>query len=571
MKNNLWLLPSLAVLASCQPLLTGAPCTTTDNCPGGQSCVEGACVAGSSTGGGGGSTGGGGGSNGGGSGGGTVTGGGSGGGDVGGGGGSTGGGGGSTGGGTGGGAMDDGGVDAGMDAGTIETDGGLGAAPASHDFGSVATGTTSSTFTFTITNASSNPSGTLSVALSGANAAVFRMPTNTCTGTLGAGGSCDVGIAFQPTATGAATASLDVSGMPGGSLSLALTGTGIPPATLGISPSTLDFGSVVQGSSSSMHTFTVSNMGGTPSGVVSVGATGTNASEFIISNGCTGTLAPSAQCTFTMVFAPSSAGAKSASVTASATPGGSTSATLTATGLSPASLSGMPTPGIFAATVQGSDSATVAFTITNGGGAPSPALTTTLGGTHAGDFLTNSDTCATTTLAAAGTCVVTLRFHPLGTGSRNGTLTVTGSGLVPVVIPIGGTGLSPAQLSMSPSGSVNFGDVATNSFQTVAFGVTNLGQGTSGAIAVTPTGADFSIMSNTCSGTLAGGASCDFVVRFGPGTTGNKSGTLHVSEVFQEDSLFVQLIFRRYQDVHRLMQVNLESTRINKEIQYHSF
>ncbi|MDP1822693.1 MAG: choice-of-anchor D domain-containing protein [Archangium sp.] len=512
------LLPCFLLLAGCQPVFTGAPCETTDNCPGGQSCVEGKCVA---------SDGGGGSGGGGGTGGGDV-GGGSGGG---GGGGGVGGGGGSLGGGSGGGGgtVDDGGLDGGTDdAGVIETDGGLGAAPATHDFGDVATGAVSSTFTFTITNSSTSASGTLSVMLGGANASAFGIATNTCTGTLGAGGSCDVGIAFAPTMLGAATASLDVSGNPGGAISLGLTGNGSLPATLELSPMTQAFGSVVAGSSSAMQTFTLRNVGGTPSGVVSVTPSGANASDFILTNGCTGALAPMSQCTFSLVFAPSAAGSKTATVTAQATPGGAPTASLSGTGLSPPALAGLPTPGVFASTVQGQDSAPVAFTITNSGGATSPALTTTLAGTNAGDFLISSDTCDTATVAAMGTCVVTLRFHPLGTGSRNGTLTVSGTGLVPVVIPLGGTGLTPASLSLSPMGTVNFGDVATGATQTVAFGVTNVGQGTSGPVSVTPMGADFSLMSTTCSGALAGGASCDFVVRFQPATVGAKSGSVQV-------------------------------------------
>ena len=82
---------------------------------------------------------------------------------------------------------------------------------------------------------------------------------------------------------------------------------------------------------------------------------------------------------------------------------------------------------------------------------------------------------------------------------------------------------------MSPNGTVNFGDVATNASQTVAFGVTNVGQATSGTLNVTLTGADFVLSSNTCTGTLPGGGTCDFVVRFGPTTVGMKNGSVVVS------------------------------------------
>lgn len=107
MKLRFWLLSSCVSLAACQPVVTGAPCSSNDNCPAGQVCAGGTCVAGTgtvgggmgggeTTGGGGGTTGGGGGTTGGGGG---TTGGG--GGTTGGGGGTTGGGGGATGGGSG--------------------------------------------------------------------------------------------------------------------------------------------------------------------------------------------------------------------------------------------------------------------------------------------------------------------------------------------------------------------------------------------------------------------------------------------------------------------------------------
>jgi hypothetical protein len=85
MNRQLWWASSLTLLAACIPAVTGAPCETDANCPGGQVCVAGKCAEGTGMGGG--------------EGGGTATGGGTGGGTTGGGGGTTGGGGGTTGGG----------------------------------------------------------------------------------------------------------------------------------------------------------------------------------------------------------------------------------------------------------------------------------------------------------------------------------------------------------------------------------------------------------------------------------------------------------------------------------------
>ena len=52
MKNLLRFSPLAVLLASCLPVVTGAPCSSNDNCPSGQVCVERTCAVGTSTGGG---------------------------------------------------------------------------------------------------------------------------------------------------------------------------------------------------------------------------------------------------------------------------------------------------------------------------------------------------------------------------------------------------------------------------------------------------------------------------------------------------------------------------------------
>ncbi|MFO0600581.1 MAG: choice-of-anchor D domain-containing protein [Myxococcaceae bacterium] len=560
---------SVALLAAsgCVPNVTGAKCADDSNCPTGQVCVKaaatdefGECGMGSGTGGGtgGGTTGGGtgGGTTGGGTGGGTTGGGtgtgggdpmgggtatgggttGGGGGTTGGGGGTTGGGGGTTGGGGGttggGGGTTGGGGGFPADSG-VGSDAGISGTPAGHDFRGVVTNTPSSAFTFTVTNDGTAPTGTLTVGLSGANSGDFSISNNTCTGALGASGSCTVDVTFTPSALGARAAALDVSGTPGGMLSFSLAGIGIAPATLSLSPMTKDFGMVTLGSASTAQTFTVTNTGGSTSGLPGVMLSGANASEFILSNNtCLASLSPSATCTFQLQLAPSTAGVKAATVTVSGTPGGTANATLSGSGLSPPAISGMPAIGAFNSTVVNTDSSPIVFTITNTGQAPTPTLTATVGGSNPGDFVKSADTCSAATVAGSMTCTVTITFHPTLAAARNASLTVSGSGLVPVVINLGGTGLTPAVLALSPMGTVPFGDVATNGSQTLSFGVTNTGQGTALGLSVALSGVtanQYLIQSNNCGTTLVGGGSCDVVVLFAPGSLGIKTATLTVS------------------------------------------
>ena len=107
------------------------------------------------------------------------------------------------------------------------------------------------------------------------------------------------------------------------------------PAALGFDTLVVNFGSVPF-SSSSTRTLTLRNTGGASTSAISLEITGTNANRFAIEptgNTCSGqTLAGGATCTFTIRFTPTNVGAKTAFVTASATPGGAAAAGSTAPG-----------------------------------------------------------------------------------------------------------------------------------------------------------------------------------------------------------------------------------------------
>ncbi len=91
-------------------------------------------------------------------------------------------------------------------------------------FGNVTVSTTAMT-TVTLTNQGAATTGTLAVARTGD--AAFSVLTDTCAGmTVGAGLTCAITVRFAPTATGAVTGQLAVTGNPGGPLMIGLTGTG---------------------------------------------------------------------------------------------------------------------------------------------------------------------------------------------------------------------------------------------------------------------------------------------------------------------------------------------------------
>ncbi|WP_412542226.1 choice-of-anchor D domain-containing protein [Longispora sp. K20-0274] len=85
--------------------------------------------------------------------------------------------------------------------------------PTSHNFGSLAVGSTSPTQTFTVTNTGNAPYAITHVTIGGTNAGDFVMSADMCTGTSvpGPAGSCTVKVAFKPTTGGPRTGTLTVT------------------------------------------------------------------------------------------------------------------------------------------------------------------------------------------------------------------------------------------------------------------------------------------------------------------------------------------------------------------------
>ncbi|HEY3488655.1 MAG TPA: choice-of-anchor D domain-containing protein [Candidatus Deferrimicrobiaceae bacterium] len=197
--------------------------------------------------------------------------------------------------------------------------------PASDAFGSVTVGGASTPAISTIAN-----TGTAALAVSGmtlSNATDYTLnlnggaaPCGTAAKSLAAGTSCTVAVTFNPKSAGAKTASLAVaSNDPSApSTTVALTGTGATAAApkIAVSPASLAIGSVTVGASSAPQTVTVSNSGNANLAVGKLTLGGANATEFGLQNDrCSSqTLAPAATCTVQVVFTPSSAAAKAATL-----------------------------------------------------------------------------------------------------------------------------------------------------------------------------------------------------------------------------------------------------------------
>ncbi|MFZ4717819.1 MAG: choice-of-anchor D domain-containing protein [Ilumatobacteraceae bacterium] len=211
---------------------------------------------------------------------------------------------------------------------------------ASKDFGVVEIGRQSTAQLVTVTNLGVTPVSALSATITGANANLFTFVNtgcNTAGTTLNRDGSCNVSVRFVPsagTAVGVKTATLTIShdGLRS-PISIPLTGTAnaVQTPALTVTPTSMAFGTITAGTTSTSQTLTIRNSG---TGALRLGALvlgGTNPTQYLLvasssATACpingtlpTANLAAGASCTVTVAFAPTSGGAKPATIAVSAT------------------------------------------------------------------------------------------------------------------------------------------------------------------------------------------------------------------------------------------------------------
>jgi len=176
-----------------------------------------------------------------------------------------------------------------------------------------------------------------SVAIGGANAASFTVASNNCGTALVAGGKCTIAIGFPAAAAAGtynATLTVTDNASPAAqTVSLSGTVTGVGQASL--TPPSIDFGNVTQGSTASSQTFTLANTGTASYTITSIGLTGTNAASFsITTNTCGASLNIGKSCSIAVNFTPSATTHQTASLTVIDSVGTQTSS-LSGVGIAP--------------------------------------------------------------------------------------------------------------------------------------------------------------------------------------------------------------------------------------------
>ena len=178
-------------------------------------------------------------------------------------------------------------------------------------------------------------------------AAPFSITANGCGGPLAPGATCAITIVFSPTAPGGASSSVTVSG-DGLSVSASLVGVGRSrtPGSLVIKPTSADYGSGGIGTALPSKKFVVTNPGQTAVPLIGAALGGTDADQFaIVTSTCTGSLAPSAQCSVDVSATITRVGAMTATLGVAGTGGQSASATLLVAGITLKMNPGVVSPG----------------------------------------------------------------------------------------------------------------------------------------------------------------------------------------------------------------------------------
>ena len=365
-----------------------------------------------------------------------------------------------------------------------------------------------------------DPSGQFAYAVNAGDNTVSAYSIDSSTGALTA-------LSGSPFAAGKSPKSIVIVG--------ALESAPSAPA-VALSPASLTFSSEEVGTKSAAQAVTMTNTGNATLSVTGVSVTGANAGDFSQTNTCGSSLAAGAKCTISVTFAPTAAGARSASVSITDNAANSPqSIPLSGTGVAAAPVASLtPAGGLnFASQTIGTTSAAQAITLANTGNASLSISGITLTGADPGDF-SETNTCGSS-VAAGAKCTISVTFTPAATGTLTASISVADNAAgSPQTSALQGTGtavpvpvvsLSPTKLTFA---SQTVG--TTSTAQTVT--LSNTGTAALTLSGITLTGGDASSYAetNTCGASVAAGSNCTISVTFTPTATGTLTASISVAD-----------------------------------------
>jgi phosphatidylethanolamine-binding protein (PEBP) family uncharacterized protein len=397
----------------------------------------------------------------------------------------------------------------------------LGVSPITMVFGDQGVGTTSATKTVTVTNASTTAVTILAIDASGDFA-----QNNTCTSVinniLAAGQSCLINVTFAPTATGTRSGAITITDTdPTSPQAVSLTGNGTAPIAA-VSPSTLSFGN--QGGTGAPLAVTLTNNGNAALSINNISVTGSFTETHPT---CGAALLAGASCQINVSFVPTTPGATTGllSITDNAS-GNPQTVALSGTGVVPV-VSLSPASLTFASQPVNTTSAAQTVVLSNTGTATLSIVTIAVTGVNSTEF-TQSNNCGAS-VAVGANCAINVTFSPTAAGTRLAAVVVADNAASsPQSVALSGTAALAPWATVAPT-SLSFPDTSvgiTSAGQTIT--LSNSGSATLLISSIATTG-DFT-KSDHCGASVAAGANCVITVTFTPTASGNRYGTLTITD-----------------------------------------
>jgi hypothetical protein len=297
-----------------------------------------------------------------------------------------------------------------------------------------------------------------------------------------------------------------------------------PAAVMSASATKLTFGNAQINSTTASQVVTLTNKGNTTLDIASI----TTSADYPMTTTCGSTLAALGTCTITVSFAPSFPGAINGTLTIQGNVTGDfLLVPLTGTGQFPMAVS--PVALTFASTAVGKTSAAQTVTVTN-----QSTVTQTFNFTATGNYsavASGAKPCGSS-LTAGASCTVSVSLTPTQSGAINGSFIVSGSGFIPQITGLAGTGTGGATLPLSFSPASLLFDSPALGFSSLPKNVTATNT-TASTLNLTLTASTDWTVSGTgaapCGGALAAGKSCTFAVVFTPSVLGYFNGSISVA------------------------------------------
>ncbi len=281
-----------------------------------------------------------------------------------------------------------------------------------------------------------------------------------------------------------------------------------PPPAVTLLPTSLDFGTVLGGTTTPEKSVTLTPLSSASVSLSSIAASG----DFALVTTATscpysgGTLTGGAACTIDLTFTPTATGARSGTVTITYTGEGSPE-TIALSGVGMVAAANLyPASLTFGNQDEGNPSSPQLVTLTNPNAVPLTVSSIAVLGSW-----TQSNNCMPA-VPANSSCAINVSFQPTVYGPQTGTLTVTDyANNSPQSATLSGTGLTPV-VSLSALSLTFAGQAVSTQSAPRTITLANTGNGALTPLKITRSG-DFA-ETNTCGSSVAAGASCTISVTF---------------------------------------------------------